>query len=139
MQTKINKWGNSLAVRNPKLLALRRTAKLQLRAILRDMGEGARLSDQDISQNIKLIEQAGLTNGEREALIATYMQTAIDSMDFRTLRVLKEDPSVVKMFEDLGIEVGEEDVDESQGIEMIDAEGNKALVNPVTGKVIKEL
>jgi len=60
---------------NPKLLALQRTAKLQLRAILRDMGEGARLSDQDISQNIALIEQAGLTNDEREALISTYMQT----------------------------------------------------------------
>ncbi|HEC64919.1 MAG TPA: hypothetical protein ENI23_06490 [bacterium] len=94
---------------NPKLLALKRTAKLQLRAILRDMGEGARLSDQDITQNIALIEQEGLTNGEREALVSTYMQTAVDSMDFRTLRVLQDDPGVLAMFEDLGVQLASED------------------------------
>jgi len=88
---------------NPKLLALKITAKLQLRAILRDMGEGARLSDQDITQNIAIIEQTNLTDEEREALIATYMQTAVDSMDFRTLRVLTDDPGVVQMFDGLGI------------------------------------
>ena len=76
---------------NPKLLALRNTAKLTLRSILRDMGEGARLSDQDISQNIAVIEQAGLSNEERLAQVGTFIQTAVDSMDQETLEIFAND------------------------------------------------
>lgn len=88
---------------NPGLQALQQTAKLQLRSILRDMGEGARLSDQDIKQNIAVIEQAGLTNTERKALVRSFMQTAIDSMSADVLNVLLEDVSAVKTLSDFGV------------------------------------
>lgn len=92
---------------NAKLLALQRQSKLQLRAILRDMGEGARLSDQDINQNLALIEQSGLTNEERMALVSSYLQTTVDSMDNDTLRILRIDPNVMKMLQGLNVYVPE--------------------------------
>lgn len=88
---------------NPQLMALQNTAKLQLRAILRDMGEGARLSDQDITQNIALIEQAGLTDDERKAQVRSFMQTAVDSMDSDTLKILQDDPNTIELLKGFGV------------------------------------
>ncbi len=88
---------------NPQLMALQNTAKLQLRAILRDMGEGARLSDQDITQNIALIEQAGLTDVERKAQVRSFMQTAVDSMDSDTLKILQDDPNTIELLKGFGV------------------------------------
>ena len=90
---------------NPKLTALQDTAKLQLRSILRDMGEGARMSDQDITQNVAVIEQAGLSDKERKAKVSSFMQTAIDSMDKDTIRLITEDDSSVKLLKSFGVKL----------------------------------
>ena len=90
---------------NPKLTALQDTSKLQLRSILRDMGEGARMSDQDITQNVAVIEQAGLSDKERNAKVGSFMQTAIDSMDKDTIRLITEDDSSVKLLKSFGVKL----------------------------------
>ena len=90
---------------NPKLTALQDTSKLQLRSILRDMGEGARMSDQDITQNVAVIEQAGLSDKERKAKVSSFMQTAVDSMDEDTIRLITEDESSVKLLKSFGVEL----------------------------------
>src|SRR3990167_7450369 len=90
---------------NPKLTALQDTSKLQLRSILRDMGEGARISDQDITQNVAVIEQAGLSDKERNAKVGSFMQTAIDSMDKDTIRLITEDDSSVKLLKSFGVKL----------------------------------
>ena len=90
---------------NPKLTALQDTAKLQLRSILRDMGEGARMSDQDITQNVAVIEQAGLSDKERKAKVSSFMQTAIDSMDKDTIRLITEDDSSMKLLKSFGVKL----------------------------------
>lgn len=100
---------------NPDLLALQDTAKLQLRGILRDMGEGARMSDQDITQNLAVIEQAGLSNEERKAKIRTFMQVAVDSMDSAIIDTLKKDKTTLDLLSDFGVtlpsENGQEDTE----------------------------
>ena len=88
---------------NPKLLALKNTAKLTLRSILRDMGEGARLSDQDISQNIAVIEQAGLSTKERLAQVGVFIQTAVDSMDDETLAIFDKDKGFNSILREMNI------------------------------------
>ena len=88
---------------NPQLLALQNTAKLQLRGILRDLGEGARMSDQDITQNIMVLEQAGLTEEERIAQARSFMQTAVDSMDTENLKALQGDPNIVELLKSFGV------------------------------------
>ena len=90
---------------NPKLTALQDTSKLQLRSILRDMGEGARMSDQDITQNLAVIEQAGLSDKERKAKVSSFMQTAIDSMDEDTIRLITEDESSIKLLKSFGVKL----------------------------------
>ena len=90
---------------NPKLTALQDTSKLQLRSILRDMGEGARMSDQDITQNVAVIEQAGLSDKERKAKVGSFMQTAVDSMDKDTIRLITEDDSSVKLLKSFGVKL----------------------------------
>src|SRR3990167_4206926 len=90
---------------NPKLTALQDTSKLQLRSILRDMGEGARMSDKDITQNVAVIEQAGLSDKERNAKVGSFMQTAIDSMDKDTIRLITEDDSSVKLLKSFGVKL----------------------------------
>lgn len=88
---------------NPDLLALIDTGKLQLRGILRDMGEGARMSDQDINQNIAVIMQAGLSNEERKAKIKSFMQVAVDAMDTPILNNLQKDRNFMDMLGDFGV------------------------------------
>lgn len=112
---------------NPQLSALQDTSKLQLRSILRDMGEGARMSDQDITQNLAVIEQAGLSDKERMAKVRSFMQTAVDGMDNDTIKLITEDDSSTKLLQDFGVKLKG---NKQGGQLMTDAQGNKAMVYP---------
>jgi acyl-CoA reductase-like NAD-dependent aldehyde dehydrogenase len=72
---------------------------------MRGLGEGARMSDQDIEQAVSSIDMAGLSPDERAAIVKSFANFAISQMDEKALGVLTKDKISMQIINALGINV----------------------------------
>lgn len=87
---------------NPQLVALSKMEIPATRMILKAMGEGARMSDQDINQMIGSLDLAGMTTKERAATVKLFFDITSSQMDKETKDMFQNDPDIMETFGQLG-------------------------------------
>lgn len=85
-------------VDNPQLVALSKMEVPATRLVLKAMGEGARMSDQDIEQMLGSLNLGGMTSKERAATVKLFFDIASTQMDEETKNTFLNDPVIKDMF-----------------------------------------